>query len=80
MEGAEVNRLQLSKHHFLILHKGFLQPVSAERGTNVTMLTFINALGGTVSPVFVYPRKKVLPAKSAVCKRPTWLHRMDDWD
>jgi hypothetical protein len=28
----------------------------------VTMLAFINAADGTVPPVFVYPRKKVLPA------------------
>nr|CAH0100731.1 unnamed protein product [Daphnia galeata] len=33
-----------------------------ERGTNVTKLAFINAAGGTVPSVFVYPRKKVLPA------------------
>ncbi|KZS01553.1 Uncharacterized protein APZ42_001751, partial [Daphnia magna] len=37
------------------------QTVSAERGTNVTMLAFISASGTTVPPVFVFPRKKVLP-------------------
>ncbi|XP_045035975.1 uncharacterized protein LOC116932523 [Daphnia magna] len=37
------------------------QTVSAERGTNVTMLAFISASGTTVPPVFGFPRKKVLP-------------------
>lgn len=34
------------------------QTVSAERGVNVTMLAFVNAVGGTIPPVFVFPRKK----------------------
>ncbi|KAK4017374.1 hypothetical protein OUZ56_032686 [Daphnia magna] len=38
--------------------KQIQQKVSAERGTNVTMLAFINAAGGTVPPVFVFTRKK----------------------
>ncbi|XP_045028993.1 MFS-type transporter clz9-like [Daphnia magna] len=37
------------------------QTVSAERGTNVTMLAFVNAAGGSVPPVFIFPRKKLLP-------------------
>ncbi|XP_032790742.2 uncharacterized protein LOC116927786 [Daphnia magna] len=37
------------------------QTVSAERGVNVTMLAFINAGGGWVPPVFVFPWKKVAP-------------------
>jgi hypothetical protein len=34
------------------------QKTSAERGSNVTMLAFVNAAGGTTPPVFVFPRKK----------------------
>ncbi|EFX66103.1 hypothetical protein DAPPUDRAFT_332529 [Daphnia pulex] len=37
------------------------QTVSAERGTNVTILAFVNAACGYVPPVFIFPRKKVLP-------------------
>ncbi|EFX68864.1 hypothetical protein DAPPUDRAFT_114200 [Daphnia pulex] len=38
------------------------QTVSAERGVNVTMLAFVNAAGGCVPPVFVFPRKQVYPS------------------
>jgi len=34
------------------------QTVSAEHGVNVTMLAFVNAVGATIPPVFVFPRKK----------------------
>ncbi|KAI9557285.1 hypothetical protein GHT06_017110 [Daphnia sinensis] len=37
------------------------QTVSAERGVNVTMLVFVNAIGSTTPPVFVFPRKKPNP-------------------
>ncbi|XP_065683501.1 uncharacterized protein LOC136096322 [Hydra vulgaris] len=32
------------------------QAVSAERGSLVTMLAFVNAMGNTVPPVFIFPR------------------------
>ena len=34
------------------------QTVSAERGVNVTMLCFVNGVGGNIPPVFVFPRKR----------------------
>lgn len=36
--------------------------MSAERGVNVTMLAFICAAGNSAPPVFIFPRKKVVPA------------------
>ncbi|KZS05465.1 Uncharacterized protein APZ42_031337, partial [Daphnia magna] len=36
------------------------QTVSAERVVNVTMLAFINAAGGMVPPVSIFPRKKLV--------------------
>lgn len=35
--------------------------MSAERGVNVTMLVFVNAIGSSTPPVFVFPRKKPNP-------------------
>ncbi|XP_065651254.1 uncharacterized protein LOC136079444 [Hydra vulgaris] len=36
--------------------KRVCQAVSAERGSLVTMLAFVNAIGNTVPPVFIFPR------------------------
>lgn len=39
------------------------QTLSAERGVNFTMLAFIiNAVGGSLPPVFVFARQKVAPS------------------
>ncbi|EFX62473.1 hypothetical protein DAPPUDRAFT_336904 [Daphnia pulex] len=37
------------------------QTVSAEKGTNVTILAFVNEACGSVPPVFIFQRKKLLP-------------------
>ena len=38
-------------------NKEVCQAVSAERGTLATMLVFVNAVGNTVPPVYIFPRK-----------------------
>lgn len=50
------------------------QITSAERGTLVTLCCFINASGGTIPPVFIFPRAKVAdymsidaPSGSLIC-------------
>ncbi|KZS06196.1 Uncharacterized protein APZ42_030403 [Daphnia magna] len=57
----KTNDLTVNQPQKVIATKGcnqVQQTVSAERGVNVTLLDFINAAGGFLSPVFVFPRKK----------------------